>query len=131
MRISLANPVLEADQHTPADLLCGVTATLEIASGALTWRDEHFPVLELALALRRQGASRAPFLFASMCVEDDPVLAITWAPESAAITLYDGTRVRAPHEEIEHAVGAFVEAVNQVVRDLCGLTVADLQGSLQ
>jgi hypothetical protein len=130
VRISLLDPSVEADQDTAADLLCGLTATLEVESDAETWRDEHFPVLELALALRRHVDPQLPFRFSSMCMEEDPVLVVSSEASQTAVEMYDGTRVQAPDHEVRVALAKFVEAVDRVLRELCGRTIADLEASL-
>lgn len=131
IRIRVLNAAVEVDRDTAADLLCGLTATLEVESDGDSWRDEHFPVLELALALRRRADRHSTFRFSSMCMEEDPVLIVAREPGQAVVEMYDGTRIQAPEDQIELALTKFVSDVDRVVCRQCRRTITDIEASLR
>ncbi|WP_138974115.1 hypothetical protein [Patulibacter medicamentivorans] len=124
----LSDPLAEVDRETAADLLCGVTATLEISRGDTTWRDEHFPVLELALALVRSTEPES-LRFRSMCLEEDPAFAVVPGPGFVNVITYDRMSFQVPVDEFRRARGAFIEQVDRVLQAMFGWTISDIDRS--
>ena len=131
LTVAIADAEIEADGSTAVDIFFGLTATLEISQASHVWRSKYFPVLELAIELRRSSYA-VPFAFASMSMEEEPVLTGELQAGDAMLVTYDGERfVVTPADSLGAALRQFVTDVDDTLHRMCGRNIADIERSLR
>lgn len=130
LKVAISDVEVEADGSTAVDLVFGLTATLEISQAGNVWRNEYFPVLELAVALTRLCCA-VPFAFTSMSIEEQPALTGELQGGDAVLLTYDGERFVAPVTELREALWSFVTDVDKTVRAMSGRNLVDIEKALR
>ena len=137
MKLSFSNARLDAGAPAPPfTFWLGPVGTIEFSiDGQLFYRDEEFPLVELALSLEEWLQSdSADFTFVSIESDGQPIL---WANQKqdgwhvgAVDQLFDDAEPH-DHSEIVRAFAGYVGAVNSWTKAELGVALADIHTSLR
>jgi hypothetical protein len=129
--LRVSSPQFDMPELSPNYLLVGGDARLELEDRETTWHDTHFPVVELAVVVARHWNDRSgEFRFASMNMEEEPVLSFIRTGETWEVSTYDDARFLVTAPELTQALVALKDGVDALLREFCGVTLDDVRRGL-